>query len=105
MRRRLAIWLVGSAMLAATTVLVGCAVSNVVKPMVAAKHIAYAPGTACDAVGCHTPTYFNPAYTHQQPYLGPCDTCHNLVSWKQVTYKHKNAAFDSGMHPLLGCST
>ncbi len=92
-------------MLAATTVLVGCAVTNVVAPVVAAKHVAYAPGTACDAVGCHTPTYFDPAYTHQQPYLGPCDTCHNLVSWKQVTYKHKNAAFDNGMHPLLGCST
>lgn len=105
MRRRLAVWLVGSALLGATVFLVGCAVTATMTPILAAKHVAYAPGTACDAAGCHTPEYFHPTYTHKEPYLGPCDKCHNLVSWKRVTYKHKDAGFDNGMHPLLGCST
>jgi hypothetical protein len=85
-------------MLAATVVLVGCAVTATVAPVVPTKHSAYAPGTACDATGCHT------EYKHKEPYLGACDLCHNLNDWKQVTYKHKTAGFDNGMHPLLGCA-
>lgn len=97
-RRRLVVWLVGSALLAAVTVLVGCAVSTSVTPVLPAKHVSYAAGTACDAAGCHT------QYTHQEPYIGPCEGCHNLTDWKQVTYKHKDATFDNGMHPLVGCA-
>ena len=99
MRRRLLVWLVGSALLATVVFLVGCAVSTSVAPVLPAKHISYPAGTACDAVGCHT------QYKHQEPYLGPCDTCHNLTDWKQVTYKHKDPTFDNGMHSLVGCST
>jgi hypothetical protein len=98
-RRRLAVWLVGSALLAAVVFLVGCAVSTSVTPAAVAKHVAYPAGTACNAANCHT------QYKHEQPYLGPCDKCHNLVNWKQVTYTHKDPTFDNGMHPLVGCST
>jgi hypothetical protein len=98
-RRRLAVWLIGSALLASVTFLVGCAVSSTVVPLVQAKHVAFAPGTACNAPGCHT------QYKHQEPYLGPCDLCHNLTDWKQVHYTHKDPTFDNGMHPLVGCST
>jgi hypothetical protein len=103
-RRRLAVWLIGSALLATVVFLVGCAVSTTVTPIVAAKHVAFPAGQACDASGCHTPQYFHPTFTHKEPYLGPCQTCHNLVDWKQVTYKHKDATFDNGMHPLIGCA-
>jgi hypothetical protein len=98
-RRRLAVWLVGSALLAAVSVLVGCAVTTSTPPVVAAKHVAFPAGTACDAANCHT------QYKHQQPYLGPCDKCHNLVDWKQVKYTHNDPTFDNGMHPLVGCAT
>jgi hypothetical protein len=92
-------------MLAATVALVGCAVTTSVIPVVpVAAHVAYPAGTACDATGCHTPDYFKPAYTHKEPYLGPCDLCHNTVAWKQVTYKHKAAGFDNGMHAVVGCA-
>ena len=105
LRRRLAVWLIGSALLAAVTFLVGCAVTSSLPTLVAAKHIAYPAGTACDAQGCHTPDYFHPPYKHKEPYLGPCDKCHNLVDWKQCTYTHNDPTFDNGMHPLVGCPT
>lgn len=104
MRRRLAVWLVGSMLLAMVIVLVGCAVSKTVSTTPAPAHPSYSPGTACDATGCHTPDSFKPAYTHKKPYEGPCETCHNLTSWKRVTYKHQDASFDQGMHPLVGCA-
>jgi hypothetical protein len=85
-------------MLAATVALVGCAVTATFTPVPVIPHVTYAAGTACDAVDCHD------TYKHKEPYLGPCDGCHNLVDWKQVTYKHKDANFDNGMHPLVGCS-
>jgi hypothetical protein len=99
------VWLVGSALLAATSVLVGCAVTATFTPAATFKHVSFPPGTACDATGCHTPTYFHPTYQHKAPYLGPCDTCHNLVDWKQCTYTHKDPTFDHGMHPNVGCAT
>jgi hypothetical protein len=80
-------------------------VTTSVVPIVPAKHITFAPGTACDATGCHTPTSFHPTFQHKEPYLGPCETCHNLVDWKQCTYTHKDPTFDNGMHSLVGCPT
>jgi hypothetical protein len=79
-------------------------VVSTVTPIAVFKHTAFAPGTACDAAGCHTPDYFKPPFTHKEPYLGPCEPCHNLVDWKQVKYKHKDTSFDNGMHPLIGCA-
>jgi hypothetical protein len=93
------VWLVGSALLAATSALVGCAVTATFTPVVAATHPAYTPGIACDAANCHN------QYKHKEPYIGPCENCHNLVNWKRVTYKHVNKEFDQGMHPLIGCPT
>jgi hypothetical protein len=98
-RRRIAVWFIGSALLAAVVFLVGCSVSTSVK-VTSAKHVSYAAGTACNAANCHT------QYKHEKPYLGACSTCHHsLVSWKQVTYTHKDPTFDNGMHSLVGCST
>ena len=50
---------------------------------------------------CKTPTH---QYRHKTPYQGPCARCHNLVSWRRVSYVHRNTAFNVGMHPVLGCS-
>jgi hypothetical protein len=97
-RRRLAVWLVGSALLAATAILVGCAVTAATAPIAVVEHEAFAPGTACDSANCHT------QYKHEEPYLGACEKCHNLVDWKQITYTHKDPTFDRGMHPLVGCA-
>jgi hypothetical protein len=91
------VWLVGSALLAATAVLVGCAVSVAVAPVAPVEHKTYTAGTACDAAGCHD------TYKHKEPYLGTCETCHNLKNWTRVTYSHKDTTFDNGMHPLIGC--
>jgi hypothetical protein len=73
-------------------------VTAAVAPVVVVPHPTYASGTACDATGCHTD------YKHKTPYLGACELCHNTENWKRVTYKHKDAAFDNGMHPLVGCA-
>lgn len=97
MRRRLAVWIVGSMLLATSLVLAGCAVKESVSPTPTTKHPAYAPGTACNATGCHD------KYTHKKPYEGPCETCHSLETWKPAKYTHKDASFDQGMHPLVGC--
>jgi len=99
LRRRLAVWLVGSALIAASSWLVGCAVTATLAPVVPVTHPSYTPGTACDAANCHD------QYRHKEPYTGPCETCHNLVNWKQVKYKHKDGSFDQGMHPIVGCAT
>jgi hypothetical protein len=99
------VWLAGSVLLAATGILVGCAVTATVAPVLAVQHPSFTPGTACDAASCHTPAYFHPSYTHKEPYLGPCDTCHNLVSWKQAAYTHKNPVFSAGTHNVVGCAT
>ena len=91
-------------MIVATVALVGCAVTASVTPIVPTTHPSYTSGTACDATGCHTPESFHPTYNHKEPYLGACDLCHNTVEWTQVTYKHKAAGFDNGMHALVGCA-
>jgi hypothetical protein len=96
--RRLAVWLVGSALLAVVVFLVGCSVTEQLGPQPAAAHPQYAAGTACDAASCHD------TYTHKQPYVGPCENCHSTDSWKRITYAHKDKTFDNGMHPLVGCS-
>jgi hypothetical protein len=83
--------------------LVGCVVATTVTPVKAAAHPGYTAGTACDVAGCHTPDSFKPAYQHKEPYLGPCETCHSLNTWKPAAYAHKNKSFDNGMHPLIGC--
>ena len=100
MARKSAVWLVGFSFIIAGVVLAGCATSSTVKsPHVTPRHPAFATGQACDAAGCHD------KFKHQQPYAGqPCDLCHNLTNWSQVTYHHRDATFDNGMHPLLGCS-
>jgi len=79
-------------------VLVGCAVVATTPPVAVAAHPSFTPGTACDAANCHN------QYKHKEPFLGPCEKCHNLVDWKQVTFKHADADFDNGMHPLIGCT-
>lgn len=96
MRRRLAVWLVGSALLATVVFLVGCAVS-VTPSGVTKKHPAFTPGTACNATGCHD------TYKHKEPYTGPCNLCHNTSNWKTVTYTHKDPNFNEGTHALVGC--
>jgi len=98
--RRLTIWVAGLALVLASVVLVGCATGLTSVTVVGApsKHAPYASGTACDAKGCHD------TYTHQAPYLGPCEKCHGTSSWKDITYTHKDPTFDNGMHPVLGCS-
>jgi hypothetical protein len=84
-------------LLAATVALVGCAVTASVTPVAVTRHPAFAAGTACNSPGCHD------QYKHQEPYTGPCQLCHNTTNWTQVTYQHKDATFDHGMHPLVGC--
>jgi hypothetical protein len=101
--RRLSIWLAGTALLLTVLALVGCVVATI--PSVkAAAHPGFAAGTACDATGCHTPSYFKPPFTHKEPYLGPCETCHTLNGWTPAVYTHKDSSFDNGMHPLIGCA-
>jgi hypothetical protein len=97
--RRSIIWLAGLTLVLASVALVGCVAATSTLPTTLPKtHPQFAAGQACDAAGCHT------SYKHQQPYLGPCDKCHNLSDWTKVTYSHKDSTFDQGMHPLLGCS-
>jgi hypothetical protein len=89
----------GVVLAVASIALVGCvAATSTITPPVVKQHQAIPPGTACDAAGCHD------TYKHQQPYLGPCDLCHNTTDWTRVTYAHKDPTFDQGMHPNLGCS-
>jgi len=53
-------------------------------------------------ISCKTPTH---QYKHKTPYQGSsCASCHNLESWRRVSYVHRNTAFNVGMHPVLGCS-
>lgn len=102
MTRRLTVWAVGLIVVLASVVLVGCTVSLTSVGTIAAPpaHKPFPAGTACDASGCHPSPHVAPS-----PFVGPCETCHDTVSWNNVKYSHKDTSFDNGMHPVLGCTT
>jgi hypothetical protein len=100
--RRLSVWLAGAAVLLTVLALVGCVVAVTVTPAKAAGHPGFVAGTACDATGCHDSA--TAKFQHKEPYLGPCDVCHTLDRWSPAVYTHKDASFDNGMHPLIGCA-
>ena len=42
--------------------------------------------------------------THLPPYLGACDKCHQLNSWRTIVYTHASDIFNQGAHGVIGCS-
>lgn len=52
-------------------------------------------------ISCKIPTH---QYRHRVPYRGQCESCHELRSWRLVSFVHLNDAFNIGMHPVLGCA-
>ena len=75
----------------------GCGVVTPEKA-VAAGHPAVASDTPCTS--CKDPQH---TFEHRDPYKGDCRTCHNTLSWIQVSYSHANVAFNQGMHLAVGC--
>lgn len=82
--------------LVALMTLTGCTVE---KPAQAAQHSPIPAGKACADAGCHAATK-----THLPPYVGACDKCHGLVSWRTVTYTHADDVFNQAAHGVVGCS-
>ena len=66
--------------------------------VLAKTHPAFASNEACSAVGCHDTTH-----THKVPYLGACNNCHGLTSWRNVAYSHSDSDLNIGFHGVIGC--
>lgn len=71
----------------------GCAAP---KATPTAQHPSIPAGKTC--ADCHAKDH-----THLPPYVGACETCHVLTSWRIVVYKHKNPDLDMGIHGVMGC--
>lgn len=85
------------AVFALLLVVAGCAQKpQAVAPSV--QHPAVAQGQPCSA--CKVTGH---ALVHRAPYTGPCMPCHNLRSWTQISFKHRDRAFDVGFHEVIGC--
>lgn len=87
---------VGAVVLAliALVVLTGCAAAS--EKQAAAGHSPIPAGKSC--ADCHAKDK-----THLPPYVGACDRCHGLTSWRTVTYAHADDTFNQAAHGVIGC--
>jgi hypothetical protein len=37
-------------------------------------------------------------------YQGPCNLCHVITGWTNVSYTHAEKTMNEGLHPVIGCS-
>lgn len=77
----------------------GCGTLAVVASASAANtHPVVQEGQTCTS--CKAP---NHNYKHVAPYQGLCANCHEMDSWTQVQYTHRDKNMDTGLHDMIAC--